>query len=181
MAARKVVDQVAAMRSKVVAVEVADPPEAWTAAGFHVEPDGTCQVGSITFNLTPGSGAWEDERRGVLSLTVETDTPGAIVGSTTEINGLKWVVAPKGSARSQTAEHPNGAVGVQKIEHNPVEAWDTLVQLVHRVLPPPRQAFAHKNPSGDAQHVALWKMDGQGACQPQRCFQSRRLLHPPSP
>jgi hypothetical protein len=77
MAARKVVDQVAAMRSKVVAVEVADPPEAWTAAGFHVEPDGTCQVGSITFNLTPGSGAWEDERRGVLSLTVETDTSAA--------------------------------------------------------------------------------------------------------
>ncbi len=32
MAARKIVDKVAAMRSKVVAVEVADPPEAWRAA-----------------------------------------------------------------------------------------------------------------------------------------------------
>eukprot|EP01043_Picozoa_sp_COSAG02_P053242 COSAG02_NODE_5852_length_3988_cov_2.341219_5_plen_40_part_00 len=32
MAARKIVDKVAAMRSKVVAVEVADPPEACRAA-----------------------------------------------------------------------------------------------------------------------------------------------------
>ena len=161
MAARKIVDEVAAMRSKVVAMEVADPPEAWRCAGFHVEPDGSCQVGSITFNLTAGSGAWEDQQRGVLSLTVETDSTAAVVGSSTEINGLKWIVAPQGSAKSQTVEHPNGVVGIQKVEHNPVETWDTLVQLVHTVLPPPRQVFAHKNPSGNAQHVALWKMDGQ--------------------
>jgi hypothetical protein len=122
---------------------------------------GALQVGGITFQLTPGSGSWEYRRRGVLSLTVESDAAGAVAGSTTEINGLKWHVVAKGGAQRQVVEHPNGAIGVQKLEHNPVEAWDTLVQLVHTVLPPPRQAFANKNPSGDAQHVALWKMEGQ--------------------
>ena len=56
-----------------------------------------------------------------------------------------------------------GSTGVQKLEHNPVECWRTLVQLVHAVLPPPRQVFANKNPFGATQHVALWKMDGQEA------------------
>ena len=161
MAARVVVDGVASQRSRVVAVQVGDPPEAWRSAGFTVAADASCQVGSITFQLTPGSGSWEYHQRGVLSLTVESDASGAVAGSTSEINGLKWHVVPKGSAKSQTVEHPNGVLGVQKLEVNPVEAWDTLTQLVHAVLPPPRQAFANKNPTGDAQHVAIWKMDGQ--------------------
>jgi hypothetical protein len=39
-----------------LAPQIADPPEAWRAAGFHVDGDGACQVGGVTFNLTPGSG-----------------------------------------------------------------------------------------------------------------------------
>jgi hypothetical protein len=140
---------------------MADPPEAWRAVGFHVDEGNACQVGSITFNLTPGSGDWPYESRGCLSITVESDAPAAVVGSTTDICGLKWIVAPKGSAKTQVVNHPNGVIGIQKLEHNPAEAWATLVQLVHKVLPPPRQVFANKNPFGAAQHVALWKMDGQ--------------------
>ena len=90
----------------------------------------------------------------MLSLTVETDTPNAVPGSTVEINGLKWHIVEKGSSSPTPTSHPNGAIGIQKLEHNPVEAWDTLRQLVHTVLPPPRQAFKNKNPSGDDQHVA---------------------------
>jgi hypothetical protein len=48
MAARAVVDGVAAQRSRVVAVEVADPPEAWRCAGFAVAADASCQVGGGT-------------------------------------------------------------------------------------------------------------------------------------
>ena len=221
MAAREIVDELAAQRSKVVAVEVADPPEAWRAAGFTVDDDDCATVGEIVvllrlprsradapargppapspaiahlcaaappeplivlallfqprlrcsppepalllpdraaapaqFQLTPGSGDWEYRERGVLSLTVETDTPNAVPGSTVEINGLKWHIVEKGSSSPTPTSHPNGAIGIQKLEHNPVEAWDTLRQLVHTVLPPPRQAFKNKNPSGDDQHVA---------------------------
>ena len=47
MAAREIVDELAAQRSKVVAVEVADPPEAWRAAGFTVDDDDCATVGEI--------------------------------------------------------------------------------------------------------------------------------------
>merc|ERR1712196_630718 len=93
--------------------------------------------------------------------SVESDASGAVVGSTTEINGLKWHIVAKGSQKAQSVKHPNGAIGIQKLEHNPVEAWDTLNKLVHKVLPPPRQVFANRNPSGDPQYVALWRMEGQ--------------------
>ena len=94
-----------------LAPQIADAPEAWRAAGFHVDGDGACQVGGITFNLTPGSGDSEYEARGCLSITVETDSPAAVVGSTTDICGLKWHVVAQGSAKAQTVDHPNGVIG----------------------------------------------------------------------
>ena len=51
MAAREIVDELAAQRSKVVAVEVADPPEAWRAAGFTVDDDDCATVGEIVVLL----------------------------------------------------------------------------------------------------------------------------------
>ena len=125
-----------------------------------MDEDGLCQVGAVSFHLV-GEEGMALEERGVLSITVETDTPGAEPGSTHDINGLKWHVRAKGGAIPPAMAHPNGAIGIQKLEHNPVEAWSTLTQLVHTVLPPPTRAMAWKNPSGDAQHVALWDMEGQ--------------------
>ena len=125
-----------------------------------MDEDGLCQVGAVSFHLVGVEGMALEER-GVLSITVETDTPGAEPGSTHDINGLKWHVRAKGGAIPPAMAHPNGAIGIQKLEHNPVEAWSTLTQLVHTVLPPPTRAMAWKNPSGDAQHVALWDMEGQ--------------------
>ena len=125
-----------------------------------MDEDGLCQVGAVSFHLV-GEEGMALEERGVLSITVETDTPGAEPGSTHDINGLKWHGRAKGGAIPPAMAHPNGAIGIQKLEHNPVEAWSTLTQLVHTVLPPPTRAMAWKNPSGDAQHVALWDMEGQ--------------------
>jgi hypothetical protein len=75
-------------------------------------------------------------------LTVETDSPAAIVGSSTEINGLKWIVAPQGSAKSQTVEHPNGVVGIQKIEQFGIhsKALGISIRVMLFMEPPPQQA-----------------------------------------
>ena len=43
-------------------ITVGDPPEAWEAAGFAVDPDGTCRIGSVrvspaaTSAARPGAG-----------------------------------------------------------------------------------------------------------------------------
>jgi hypothetical protein len=34
-----------------------------------------------------------------------------MVGSTTDICGLRWHVAAQGSAKAQTVDHPNGVIG----------------------------------------------------------------------
>ena len=54
---------------------VADPPEAWTAAGFAVDADGTCRVGTVAVRLVgPEAG------RGIVGWTLRADVDGDLDG-----------------------------------------------------------------------------------------------------
>jgi catechol 2,3-dioxygenase-like lactoylglutathione lyase family enzyme len=68
------------------ALEIADEPAAWSAAGFDVQ-DGDCRVSRVTLRLT-GRG----ERRGIVDWTLGSDAGG-----------------------DAAASHPNGAVRVDHV------------------------------------------------------------------
>ncbi len=141
-------------KPRIVSVEVGDSPAAWSKAGFTVDDNGIANVGGVDFKLIGDGG-----KRGVHACTIESDTAAAAAGETVQANGLTYHLQPPGTAPSTEAGiHPLGVIGIVKLEICPVETWATLTQLVHRVLPPPHQAFAYKNPSGLPQHVALWRV-----------------------
>jgi hypothetical protein len=57
------------------ALEIADEPAAWSAAGFDVE-DGVCRVSRVTLRLTG-----RDARRGIVEWTLGSDAAGDAAGS----------------------------------------------------------------------------------------------------
>lgn len=82
---------------------VADPPERWEAAGFAVDPDGTCRVGHVRVRLLgPDAGkrivGWS--LRGLPEGTVDVD-------------GLPTTAAA-GEA-CEPVEHPNGALALDHL------------------------------------------------------------------
>lgn len=77
---------------------VADPPEAWDAAGFAVSGDGLVHVGEVAIELgAEGKGLVRWELSGVQS---------------TELDGLRTVLSADGPV--EPAAHPNG---VEAIDH----------------------------------------------------------------
>lgn len=83
------------------ALLVADAPAAWEAAGFTVDPDGDCRVGSVRIRLVG-----EGEQRGIvgwaLRVPVEDDLDGVPTTFSTE---------PKAEA----AVHPNGVTAIDHV------------------------------------------------------------------
>ena len=140
---------------RTVSVTVGDSPDAWRNVGFFVDDDGSCVIGGVDFRLVG-----DDAERGVQDVTFEADTLVAQDEPTINIRGLTYHVMAPGTAGDvlETPDHSNLCTGIQKLEICPVETWFTLTQMVHRILPPPYQAFPYRNPDGNPQHVALWRM-----------------------
>ena len=140
---------------RTVSVTVGDSPDAWRNVGFSVGDDGSCVIGGVDFRLVG-----DDAERGVQDVTFEADTLVAQDEPTINIRGLTYHVMAPGRAGDvlKTPDHSNLCTGIQKLEICPVETWFTLTQMVHRILPPPYQAFPYRNPDGNPQHVALWRM-----------------------
>lgn len=87
-------------------IVVADTPESWSAAGFHVDDDGGCRIGTVRVRLIG-----RDEGKRIRRWSLRGLAPGALDG-TEGLDGLETA----GSDRepSVPAEHPNGA---QLIDH----------------------------------------------------------------
>ncbi|MCW2784917.1 MAG: glyoxalase [Marmoricola sp.] len=86
-------------------VFVADPPEAWAAAGFAVDDDGVCRVGTLRIRLVGrerGTGIVGWSLRGLASGLV----PGDLDGLPTEVS-----VAPV----AESWVHPNGVTGIDHL------------------------------------------------------------------
>lgn len=82
---------------------VADPPEAWEAAGFTVDGDATCRVGTVRVRLV---GREQGKRIVGWSLRGVPD-------GTAEIDGLP--TTPSTRPVCEPAEHANGAVALDHV------------------------------------------------------------------
>ena len=90
-------------------VVIADPPEAWRAAGFTVDDDGKCMVGSVRLRL-----AGPEAGKRIVSWTLR-DVP----SSTTSIDGLP----------TEASAHPLPSHDGAPAHENGVELIDHLVIL----------------------------------------------------
>lgn len=86
---------------------VGDPPEAWRAAGFTVDPDGICRIGTVRVRL---AGRQEGKHIRSWSLRSVRLSP-----ETTDVDGLVTGPAPEGRGPAQPADHDNGAVLIDHI------------------------------------------------------------------
>ena len=86
----------------IESISVADPPEAWAAAGFEVNGR-TCRVGSIEVEL-----AGREAGRGLLAMSVRGL-------SAAKPDGLPFEPAPAAPVPAPAATHPNGVVRIDHV------------------------------------------------------------------
>lgn len=84
-------------------VVIADPPDAWEAAGFHVDGDGTVRVGGVRVRLV-GSGAG----RRIVGWSFR-----GLPAGTTAIDGLPTTSTDRPPC--EPATHGNGATGLDHV------------------------------------------------------------------
>ena len=85
---------------QLVALTVADDPEAWRRVGFTVDAAGTCRVGEVEVRLRPDTGSG-------VQWTLELDQPAESIDGVATETGTVTKTAP--------AEHPNGAVAFDHV------------------------------------------------------------------
>jgi hypothetical protein len=89
-----------APRAELAALQIADPPEAWSALGFTVSPDGVLVLGGVELWLDAagrGITGWTLRR-----ITLHHDVDGLPTGTTTD---PPWA----------ESGHPNGAMGLDHL------------------------------------------------------------------
>ncbi len=89
-----------APRAELAALQIADPPEAWSALGFTVSPDGVLVLGGVELWLDAagrGITGWTLRR-----MTLHRDIDGLPTGVTTD-------------PPSPETSHPNGAMGLDHV------------------------------------------------------------------
>ena len=84
------------------AIIVADPPDTWEAAGFAVDPDGTCRIGDVRIELVG-----REQGKRILGWQLR-DVPGI-----DEVDGLPTSCSDRPPA--EPATHPNGAVSIDHV------------------------------------------------------------------
>jgi hypothetical protein len=83
------------------ALLVADAPQAWESAGFNVDPDGVCRVGSVRIRLLG-----EAEQRGIVGWTLRAEVDGDLDGVPTTSSR---------DPRPEPAEHRNGVTAIDHV------------------------------------------------------------------
>ena len=94
------------MPPELESLVVADPPEAWEAAGFSVDPDGTCRIGVVRVRLTGRDG----DVKGIQSWALR-GMGGGVAGGAVE--GLP--TGDTAEAAASPADHPNGALAIDHV------------------------------------------------------------------
>jgi len=84
---------------------VADPPEAWEAAGFAVGSDAVCRIGSVGIRLVG-----RDRGTGIVGWSLR-DLPLDLPGG--DLDGLPTTVSDEPPAEPTT--HPNGVVSIDHV------------------------------------------------------------------
>lgn len=84
-------------------IVVADPPEAWRDAGFHVDDDGVCRVGTVRIRL-----AGREHGKGIVGWSLR-----GLPEGTSEIDGVP--TTPSVTEQPAPAEHPNGVTHIDHV------------------------------------------------------------------
>lgn len=93
------------MTVTVAEFEVADPPDAWTRAGFTVDADAVCRVGGVRIRLVG-----RERGSGIVGWSLR-DLPSAA-----GIDDLDGIATTHSTADpAQPATHPNGATAVDHV------------------------------------------------------------------
>lgn len=87
-------------------ITVGDPPEAWAAAGFTVDGDGTCRIGRVRVRLVG-----RDAGTRILGWSLRDVPDGALAGGT--LDGLPTHASA--APAPEPAEHANGAVWIDHV------------------------------------------------------------------
>lgn len=85
---------------------IGDPPEAWDVAGFAVDDDGTCRVGTVRLRLVGREGG-----KGILGWSLRDAAEARLADG--RLDGLP--TAASTSERASPATHPNGATHVDHV------------------------------------------------------------------
>ena len=97
------------MTVTVAEIEVADPPDAWTRAGFSVDPGGdagpVCRIGGVRIRLV-GS----ERGTGIIGWSLRGLPP---QGSVDDLDGIPTVRST--AATAEPATHPNGATAIDHV------------------------------------------------------------------
>jgi hypothetical protein len=84
---------------------VGDPPEAWEAAGFHVDDDGVCRIGTVRVRLVG-----REQGKRILSWSLRDVPAGALDGGS--LGGL-----PTTASDAPPAEPGDHEIGATYIDH----------------------------------------------------------------
>jgi hypothetical protein len=117
-------------------VIVGDEPEAWTAAGFTVDDDGTCRVGHVRIRLVGrerGKRIRSWSLRGVDTDALDGDPTG---GDITNIDGIPTTASAQ--PWCEPAEHPNGALIIDHVVLVTPDQQRTVARFESIDLPPRR-------------------------------------------
>ncbi len=92
---------------QVIAMDLTDNPDSWLAAGFSVEADGVCRIGSVSFRLT---GSTDVGGTGFRSWSFRGIDP-----DVASIDGLAVDHAPVVEEGARSVPHPNGVTSIDHI------------------------------------------------------------------
>lgn len=84
----------------------ADPADAWRRAGFRVDADGVCRVGTVAVRLLG-----RDRGRGMVGWSLR----GLPAGAPGDLDGIPTSRAGMHRAETSRAEHPNGVTGIDHV------------------------------------------------------------------
>ncbi len=133
--------------TSIAELNVADDPERWRAAGFTVDEDGVCQIGSVRLRIAPGA----DGRSGVLGWVL-AGTPDEEVS---DVDGIPTSVGEPSAAPA--GDHP---IGARVIDHVVVTTpdLDRTVAVIERALGLPLKRTRDGEAYGRPMRQAFFRM-----------------------
>ena len=133
--------------TSIAELNVADEPERWRAAGFTVDEEGVCQIGSVRLRIAPGA----DGRSGVLGWVL-AGTPDEEVS---EIDGIPTSVGEPSVAPA--GDHP---IGARVVDHVVVATpdLDRTIAVIERALGLPLKRTRDGEAYGRQMRQAFFRM-----------------------
>lgn len=115
------------MTVTVAELLVADPPDAWRAAGFTVDDDGTCRIGTVRIRLLGDAAG-----KGVVGWALR-----GLPGERVEVDGVPTTTSDE--AEVEPADHPNGTTHIDHVVLLTPHLARTVAALAEIGLEPRRE------------------------------------------